>query len=351
MVARGWTVVAAGMADDSVPHLADHNILFEPIAFSRKGLTLQADAQALSRLHHLYRNRRPALVHLFNIKPIVLGRLAAATIRKEPPTSVATVTGLGYGFSQGTVVGRLAELGLRATLPSAAAVVFQNRDDLALGLERRWVQPDRARLIVSSGVDTIEFKPADRELPNRHLVLFVGRLLRQKGIGDFIEVAKRVRSVDPKVTFAIGGEIEREHPDAVPEAVIEEAVAGGHIRFLGYVRDMTSLLQETAVLLMPSTYREGVPRVVLEAAACAVPVVGADVPGTREAVLSGISGFLVPAGNIDNMVARVLELLRNPAQRSSFGQAGRALMTKDFDTQVVTARYLQLYEEILGKEA
>lgn len=347
---RGWNVVAACAPDESVSHFAANQIGFCPVTFARRAFAPLSDIVAVARLRSIYREYQPQLVHHFNAKPVVLGQVAVSCSAEARPRVFSTITGLGYAFSAGGLAGRAAALGFRTALPQSSAVIFQNRDDLVLALERGWVGRASARLIVSSGVDTRLFTPEGNQRNAFQTVLFIGRLLRQKGIGDFIEVARRVRANNPSVRFEIGGETEPKHCDSFPAQVLREAIDAGLVHFSGYVRNVPAALRACSILLAPSYYREGVPRVVLEAAASGVPVIGADVPGTREAIVDGVTGYLVAPGDVAAMTSRVEELLADQGKRAAFGRAARELMEREFDTAVVTERYLQLYKDVLGND-
>jgi glycosyltransferase involved in cell wall biosynthesis len=171
----------------------------------------------------------------------------------------------------------------------------------------------------------------------------LGRLLRQKGIPEFAEVARRVHCRWPSARFLLAGELDPEHPDAVTNEWIREQKG---IEYLGRLADVAPVLNAADLFLFPSFYREGVPRVVLEAAATGLPTVGFDVPGVREAVRDGETGYLVPDRDVEALTARVVELLEDESLRLTMGRAARQFAVDAFDARAIEAQYLQIYREL-----
>jgi len=174
----------------------------------------------------------------------------------------------------------------------------------------------------------------------------VSRLLWRKGVREFIQAAAICRGRFPEARFQLAGELDLEHPDAVPEEWLERETANSQIEFLGYLGDMDKALPEVDVVVLPSYYPEGVPRVLLEASACGVPVVTTDTPGCREAVLDGVTGRLVPPMDSEALAEAIQGLLSDPRARYSMGQAGRRRAEQEFDIGVVTEKYLDVYRAV-----
>jgi glycosyltransferase involved in cell wall biosynthesis len=230
-------------------------------------------------------------------------------------------------------------------LVRSAATIFLNPDDQRLFVEKKWIPKNKARLIVSSGIDMKRFRPntaASHEPPR---VLMVGRLLWEKGVREFIEAAEIVKRKFPGARFHLAGEWDPVHPDAVKEEWVQAAVDRGAIEFLGYLKHMDDELRTTDVFVLPS-YREGVPRVLLEAAACGVPVVTTDVPGCREVVVDRETGRLVPPRDSESLAAAISELLADATLRQQLGQAGRRHVEKEFDVLTITEKHLALYRDL-----
>jgi glycosyltransferase involved in cell wall biosynthesis len=172
------------------------------------------------------------------------------------------------------------------------------------------------------------------------------RLLWQKGVREYVEAAQIVRKEFPSARFDLAGEWDPMHPDAVDQEWVMQAVQQGNINFLGYLHDLPEQLRFTNLFVFPSSYREGVPRVLLEAAASGVAVVATDAPGCREAVIPGETGILVPPQDSQALAEAILQLLRRPDQLRQMGQTGRQMAIAQFDIQAITEKYFSLYQEL-----
>ncbi len=341
---QGWQVVLASADDGECHDLVALGATLEPVTFSRGGFSLTTDILAYRRLREIYRRYRPALVHHFHAKPVILGSLVARQQLGDQVRVVNSITGLGHAFVKGGWVTQLASAGYRWALPKSDMTVFQNRDDQALFQTNGWVMPVRQRLIVGSGIDLSLFDFMDRydHDPETPVIIMLGRLLGQKGTAEFAAVAQRVREQYPRARFVWAGEEDPVHPDAVQA---EWLFAQPGVEYAGRLADVVPLMREADLLLFPS-YREGVPRAVMEAAATGLPTVGFDVPGVREAVRHGETGYLVAERNVEAMTQKVIELIASPEQRLRFGLQARELAVREFDMRQIQAAYFTTYQEL-----
>jgi glycosyltransferase involved in cell wall biosynthesis len=340
----GWKVVVATTIDDSIDLLVATEVIVEPISFNRGGFSPLSDIKSFWSLRKVYHLYHPTIIHHFHAKPILLGNLAALSVRKTK--IINTVTGLGYAFVRGGPTRQLATVGYRLLLSRSDVTIFQNPDDLQLFLRQGWISKATCKLIVSSGVDTERFHPPMTIHHQGLRVLMVARLLWQKGVREFVEAAEIVKQKVATVRFQLAGELDAVHPDAVDEAWIQTAVNRGTVDFLGYLTNIDEQLRATDVFVLPSYYREGVPRVLLEAAASGVPVVTTDVPGCREAVVDGDTGRLVPSQDSQALAEAILEILKDSEQRKKMGLAGRRRIEAEFDIRMITEKQLAIYREI-----
>jgi len=341
----GWRVVLATSDDIYARQLVVSGAVLEPVNINRGGLAPGSDWQVWHRMLAINRRWRPTLVHHFHAKPVILGNMATRCVKVKGRCIVNTITGLGHAFIASRATARLVGLGYMVALSRSDVTIFQNRDDLKLFLERGWVSKDCARLIAGSGVDLSRFGYIDRSgrMETAPVVVMLGRLLHQKGIPEFVEVARRIRHNMPAARFIIAGEEDLIHPDAVTVDWIREQEG---VEYLGHLQDVGPILEKADLLLYPSYYREGVPRVVLEAAATGLPAVAFDVPGVREAVRNGETGFLVFDRDVDNMTRRVRELLEDETLRLRMGQKARIMVEKYFDVKEIQRQYLDVYREL-----
>jgi len=343
----GYHVVIAVAEDEYSRVLVEDGVTLMPVPFARGGIAVIDDIRAFFALWMAYRKYTPVLIHHFNAKPVLIGSLAAMmAMPRKKRILVNTVTGLGRAFVSGRLLRALAGLGYQVIAHAVTVTIFQNRDDRELFIKHLWVDQDTSRLVIGSGVDIDRFVPAaEKKAENRTRVLMVCRLLKQKGVQEFIQMAAILRERRGNLDFVLGGEFDHGHPDAVPRETIDQAVEAGTIEFIGYVDEFAKQLQQTAVFVYPSVYREGVPRVVMEAASCGVPVVAADVPGTREAVIDGRTGFLVPGKDVHSLVDRVTRLLEDDSLRMKMGEESRKLAESCFDIRAITRQQLEIYSE------
>lgn len=317
-----------------------------PLYVERGGVAIIRDIQLWRRLFNLYQQYKPDLIHHFHAKPLIVGSLAARRAINNRVKVVNTVTGLGHSFIRGGVVQSLARLGYRVAGTKADITIFQNNDDMDLFFTNNWVKKGSARLIVGSGVSTDRFRPRDDFSPDSPArILMVGRLIWQKGIKEFVESAQIIKAEFPEVVFQLAGEWDPVHPDAVPRSYIEEKARLGIIEFLGYRSDMPELLAGAYTVVLPS-FREGLPRVVLEAAATGIPCIGADVPGTREAIIDGVSGFLVAAQQTQPLADKMRLLLESGDLRKQMAQASREMSLHKFDINRIVDLQLNVYREL-----
>lgn len=341
----GWEVILVTADDEESRLLCASGARLEPVVFTRGGFSPLADLRSFRRLVAIYRHWRPALIQHFHARPVILGSIAARRALGVRVRVVNTITGLGGAFATGRVAARLAGRGYAAGMRRADVGVFQNRDDQALFIRHGWLPAERSRLIAGSGVDLQRFEPTDtvRGNPAAPTVVMLARLLRQKGIPEFAAVAARVRERWPDARFVLAGEQEPTHPDGLDAEWVR---ARADIEYLGRVADVGPVLAEADLFLFPSRYREGLPRVVLEAAATGLPVVAYDVPGVREAVRDGETGCLVPEGDVDALTARVTTLLGDAPRRRELGRAGRRMVEASFDLRAIEKRYLSVYRDL-----
>lgn len=341
--AAGGHVVALGAEGDGFENrLQDLGIDFQSIPVDRQAFTPFTDLALFWRLWLRLRRERPELVHLFTIKPVVYGGFAARLARVR---TIATITGLGYVFTTGHPLLRLvAELLYRLSLRNAHTVFFQNQDDCRFFLKRRIVRQRQARLVSGSGVDTRRFVPPLKTESVPPVFLMIARLIREKGVLEYIEAAALVRKVRQNVRCLLVGAPDPRNPTAIPVENIHSAVASGNIEWSGATNDVRPWIAQADVVVLPS-YREGMPRSLLEAAAMARAIIATDVAGCREVVADEVNGLLVPARDVDALVAAMLRFVEEPNLARRYGMAGRERAVGEFDEGRVIAKTLAAYKD------
>jgi glycosyltransferase involved in cell wall biosynthesis len=299
---------------------------------------------ALWRLIRLYRTERPDLAHHFTIKCVLYGGIAARSAGVR--AIVSSVTGLGHVFITNSWRNRL----LRPIVSLAyryvfrrSRIIFQNPDDRRDFLRLALVDESRSYLVRGSGVDTEFFRPAvgaRRERPPT--VLMVARLLREKGVREFVEAAAIVRERLPQARFLLAGDSDPGNPSSIGPDVIAEWQGKGDVSFLGHRPDVRDLTRESDLAVLPS-YREGMPKSLLEAAACGLPLVATDVPGCREIVLHNVNGLLVPPRDSQRLAEAIVELLGDSGRREAMGRCSRDMACELFSLDRVIRETMEVY--------
>lgn len=346
--ACGWDVVLVSPPGDYGPRLQQEGFRWIGFDFSRKGTNPLGELATLWRLIRLYRREQPRLAHHFTIKCVIYGGLAARFARVAGV--VSAVTGMGHVFTTHSLRNRLLRpiIGLmyRSVL-NHSLVIFQNPDDRAEFLRLGLIDAARARLIRGSGVNTTRFSPpAAREQSRALRVLMVARLLKEKGVQEFVAAAEEVRAAVPGTRLQLAGDPDPGNPSSITPDQLAAWKTAGTVEFLGHREDMEALLAAADIAVLPS-YREGTPRSLLEAAACGLPLVATDVPGCREVVRPGENGLLIPAADSKSLAQAIITLLRDPALRVRMGRQSRTMAETEFSEERVIAATLAVYDETL----
>lgn len=307
------------------------------------------DVLAAWRLWRLISRRAPALVHLVALKPILLSLPAALTASRS--RFVHAITGMGYLFATADGFGRLIQrvvrplLGLVLRRPNAHCIV-QNADDLAV-LEALGVAvPGHATLIPGSGVDLARYAPSPLPRDDAPIVLLPARMLRAKGVGELLAAAPLVHARFPNVRFVLAGGLDPDNPAAYTRQELETLVAEAGAEWWGAQDDMPRAYAAATLVCLPSTYREGVPKALIEAAACGRPLVSTNTPGCRDICRDGVSGVLVPPRAVRALAAALIDLLADPARMQGLGAGARQLAEAEFGADAIHAQTLACYARL-----
>ncbi len=322
---------------------------FLPVPISRRGQNPWQEVATFLEIFGLLRRRRPDVLHLLTIKAIVYGGVAARLLRLR--AVVYSVTGLGQVFvARGMLAAArrvLVSWALRLAFSHPRSrVIVQNAEDLEYLVASHIVAREKTCLIRGAGVDTGAFSPSP-EPAGPVTVIFASRLLWEKGVGTFVEAARLLGGCNSAARFAVVGDTKRSNPRSVPEETLQGWVAEGTIEWWGRRSDMPGVLAASHIFCLPTAYGEGVPKVMLEAAAAGLPIVASNIAGCREVVQPGVNGLLVPPNNPEALAVALRGLVEEASERRRMGQNGRAIAEKDFDVTQVVARTITLYDELL----
>ena len=347
----GYHVIVATREGDFAERIRAQGFELVPVRMRRRGLGLISELAAISDLVQIYRRLRPCIVHHIAMKPVVYGAIAARIAGVEHV--VSTVAGLGYlyvsgGFKAGWMrfaVQRVLGLFLNR---DGQAVIVQNPDDQEQLARSGVLDADRMVLIRGSGVDTSAYKPR-AEPAGIPTIVLASRMLWSKGVGEFVEAARRMSKMDIPVRFVLAGRVDPDNPDAVPPDRLEEWHRAGIVEWRGWIEDIRVILAQAHIVCLPSMYGEGVPKVLIEAAACEIAIVTTDTPGCREIVRDGFNGTLIPVRDPKALVDSFRVLFDDPELRSRYGRNGRQLVKEEFGLEAVNEATLAVYERLMSE--
>ena len=345
LLADGHRITILAPPDDAVPDLERLGCRFLPLDMRVKGVNPLEDLRLMRRFKACFRAERPDVVLSYTIKNNIFGAMAADAVGVP---FLPNVTGLGTAFLSGGLMQTVAERLYRRAFGPRQVIFFQNEDDQALFVARRLAQAQQSRLLPGSGIDLERF--AATSLPPAEqppVFLMIARLLRDKGVVEFVEAARQIRVRRPEVRFQLLGAVGAENRSAIDATTVRGWVDAGIVEYLGTTSDVRPAIAAATCVVLPS-YREGAPRTLIEAAAMARPLIATNVPGCRAVVDPGVSGFFCEVRSADSLAAAVAAFLALPhAARSEMGRQGRAKMERDFDEALI----LQAYRQAIGTVA
>jgi glycosyltransferase involved in cell wall biosynthesis len=339
LVERGDRLIVVAPPDEFTPALKALGAEFVPITISSGGMSPLEDLALLARYRRIFRDLRPDIFLGVTIKPNIYGSLAA---RMAGARVINNISGLGHMFIDAGPLTRLASALYRLALRRSAKIFFQNEEDRALFVARGIVRDGQTGLLPGSGIDLERFKPpAAPRRPGPFRFLLASRLQSNKGITDYAAAARLVRRVMPDTVFQLLGSAGANRRMALPMDEVERWQAEGIIEYLGGTSDVRPAIAQADCVVLPSR-REGMPRILLEGSAMGKPVIATDVPGCRDAVDDGSTGFLCAAQSIEALAEAMVRMAQLPAeQRLEMGRHGRRKMERQFRENFVVEHYLE----------
>ncbi|MXO91346.1 glycosyltransferase family 4 protein [Pontixanthobacter aquaemixtae] len=337
LIEDGHAVTILAPPDDTVEKLRGLGCDFEPLEMSRKGLNPVEDIALCLRLRRIFKRLNPDIVLSFTIKNNLFGAFAS---RGMQHAFIPNVTGLGTAFLSGGPMRMLAKALYRFAFARLPVVFFQNEDDIALFTQRKLVRPYQAKALPGSGIDLDHFAaaPFPEETPETTF-LMVARLLRDKGVVEFVDAARSVKQAVPGARFQLLGAIDPHNRSAIDRETLDGWVAENVIEYLGTTNDIRPNIAAAHCVVLPS-YREGAPRTLIEASAMARPVIATDVPGCRSVVEDAKTGLLCEAKSSASLAQSMLEFLAfSRAEQAAMGRTAREKMVSGYSDQIVIGRY------------
>ena len=345
---QGYEVHVASASGEQAGAIADLGFAHHVVPFVRSGQNPMVELKTFLDLVQLFRRLRPDLVHLITIKPVLYGGIAARLSGIE--AVVSAVSGLGTVFLASSPMGKARRWLVKQLYASAfnlrkLAVIFQNPDDRDTLLRMEALQIGSTRLIRGSGVNLQDY-PHLAEPQGTPVVVMAARLLRDKGVVEFVEAARSLKERGVDVKMRLIGSRDPGNPTSVTDQDLKLWERDGLVELMGFRSDIAEQYAAANIVCLPS-YREGLPKSLVEAAACGRAVITTDVPGCRDAITPNITGLLVPVKNVVALADSIQSLIENPALRHQMGQAGRGLAEDEFAIEKIAAQHLQIYEELL----
>lgn len=334
-VQQGYTVIAVGPEPESQwsKNFENHKIIYRQISVKRNGINFFEDFRTLYGLYKLLNEERPDKIFAYQAKPVVYGSIAAKLnkINEFYPL----IAGLGSIFRSGgfksAVLKTILNIQYRIAFNASKKVFFQNEDDRNEMINNKIVSLDKTIIINGSGVNLEHFQPTP--LPEQSVFLFIGRLIKDKGIMEYLEACKLIKKKYPDVQCLLVGPYDT-NPSAIGPNELEPYIEQGIIMYFGEQRDVRSYISQSSTYVLPS-YHEGTPKSVLEAMAMGRAVITTDAPGCRETVSNGINGFLVKVGNVQMLAEKMEMLILNPEMNKRMGEESLKLVNRKYDVKLV----------------
>ncbi len=339
----GFEVVVVTRTNKHEETILQHGVRVIPFNISRRGSNIFSEFSTVLRLIRIYRNERPDLAHHIAMKPMLYGSIASHLTRV--PHTVNWVSGMGWLFISSSWRAKVLQTAVRKVLGlvlRGTELVVENRDDQVV-ISGIGVGARHIRLVPGAGVDTSQYAPTSE--PNGPIsVVLPARMLWDKGIGEFVEAATQLRSRGVSARFILVGEPDEENPASVPMQQLARWRNDGVVEWLGRREDMPRILAQSHIVCLPS-YREGLPKSLLEAASCGRPIVTTDVPGCREIVHDDDNGILVEPRNSTALADALARLIADGELRRRMGQRGRERVLHEFSQEIIVAKVLAIFAE------
>nr|WP_256502698.1 glycosyltransferase family 4 protein [Desulfuromonas sp. KJ2020] len=346
----GYDVAVLTRVQNHEPIITNAGLRLIPSTMVRRSQNPFHEVSFIKQLAGVYQKEKPDILHHVALKPVLYGSIAARLAGCR--NVVNAMAGMGFVFTSNTIKARilrpLVSISYRMLLNRPNhRLILQNRDDVALFTDSHLIESGKIALIRGAGVDTTEFSPGP-EVAGPPTIVMASRLLWDKGVGEFVKAAKILRREGLEARFVLVGDSDPENPAAISYSQIDEWIAEGDIEWWGYHNDMQSVFLKANIVCLPS-YREGLPKVLLEAASCGKPIVATDVPGCREIVRHCKNGLLVPPKKPAALAEALKTLILDSDLCQRMGATGRKIVEKEFSQEIVIEKTLALYREMLAR--
>lgn len=344
-IKKGYDVHIACADTGKCDWLESQGIKVHRIKMSRSGVHILYELKVLRSIYNIVKKLRPDIVHGVTIKPVVYGSIICRML--DVKNRVFSISGLGFIFIDSglkarvlrRIVSKLYKFGLNN---ANSTVIFQNLTDMQSFIDLGIVRPASAHLIRGSGVNLCEYQYSPIKT-FRPKIIFLARLLKDKGVIEFCEAAKLLKVKFIEAEFILVGDLDPDNPNSMSLSELNKYVNDKSVSHIGYRNDIPEVISSSTIMVLPS-YREGLPKCLIEAAACGRAVITTDVPGCRDAILPNISGLLVPAKDIGSLASAIGSLIEQPQKAMKMGEQGRIFAESVFSINDVINRHFEIYE-------
>ena len=340
-IKNGYEVVVTGPNRDYVDDIYALGALFIEVPFVKDNIGIKGDIEYCKQLVKVIKDEKPDKIFSYTIKPVIYGSIAAgkAGVKEVYPM----ITGLGriYGTSgfKSDILRLITGTLYRYALRNTKKVIFQNYDDMKLFIDKKYLPESKCEKVDGSGVNMNRF--TFTELPDSKLFIMISRIIKEKGIFEFCRAAEKVKEKYPDARFVLLGGYDNSI-GAIKPNELESYIKKGIIEVPGEVKDVSPVLKEAYAFVLPTYYREGIPRTILEAMACGKPVITTDWVGTREAVDDGINGFLVPIKDYKSLAEKMLYMIEHYDETKAMGYSSYKICREKFDVNIINKKMIDI---------
>ncbi len=342
---RGYEVMFVAPKDEYTEKIMDEGYLIKDVFINPKGNSPIEDKKTIDEFKKIYIKYKPDLILNYTIKPNIYSSLAASSLNIPV---INTVTGLGTVFIEENFVTDLVKILYKISFKKVHKVFFQNRADMEFFINKGIVSPDKTLLVPGSGVDTMRFYPREKtKNKDKFVFLFIGRMIKDKGVIEYVEAAKMIKEKYENVEFQLLGSLDAENKTLISKKSVYEWVKKGYITYLGTSFKVEDVIAESDCVVLPS-YREGLPKSLLEGASMQRPLIATDVVGCRDVVIDGENGFLCEAKNARSLAEAFEKMLdMDEKERVLMGKRAREMVLEKFDERIVYDQYIKEIERAL----
>ncbi len=350
LVEQGFEVVCIAPKDGYEQYFSGlTNVRFVPLLhLYRKGLSIIDNLLALREIYTILKAEKPDCVILYTVKPVIFGALAAARLHLK---SIAAIEGLGYTATAGQWFRYFIFTLYRWALKQTQHVVFLNHDDATEFINRKVLSAEKAIIIKGTGIDMEHFKAPISTPVHQTVFLFIGRLLSDKGIREFVGASEMMKTQAPNIRFQVLGKMDADNPTSIEEQELQQWIHAESIEYLGYTDDVRPFIEAATVVVLPS-YREGMPRVILEGMAMGKPIITTNSVGCRDTVEEGVNGYIVSPENTTALYEAFLKFLSlSPEKQREMGENSRKKALSEFSNHQILPAYVALIKQTIGLQS